>query len=207
MVNLVENVEVEYVSLDLIPDDADAKDLIGRSLVGKFFVKLKISNGRLCSILSDMWNVNPGWCIQKICPETYIFCFAKEADALKIIGMGPWLPYGGFLLLTMMSDDGKGSYVDLQLGWILRKKMVKKYGAISNMNDSLCSVYKCGVIGHMEEMFLTKKRMLTLNDGRRVPPYGPWLKFSSRSKNGFVVLTVEGYQECIEMESEIVPNA
>ncbi|KAF4346872.1 hypothetical protein G4B88_018411 [Cannabis sativa] len=41
VMNLVENVAVEDFSLDLVPDDINAKGTIRRTLVGKFFSKRK----------------------------------------------------------------------------------------------------------------------------------------------------------------------
>uniref|UniRef100_A0A803NSP5 CCHC-type domain-containing protein n=1 Tax=Cannabis sativa TaxID=3483 RepID=A0A803NSP5_CANSA len=114
MVSLVENVSVDDFSLDLVPNDEVAKETISRSLVGKFFAKRKVGNGKLRSILSQMWNVSPGWSMQEIHPKIFIFRFSKESDALKVLEKGPWSPCGGFLLLTTMPSDGKWSFADLE---------------------------------------------------------------------------------------------
>uniref|UniRef100_A0A803P323 Reverse transcriptase domain-containing protein n=1 Tax=Cannabis sativa TaxID=3483 RepID=A0A803P323_CANSA len=113
VMSLVENVTMDDFSVDLTPDDAVAQDTIKKTLVGKFFIKRKIGNGKLRSILSEMWNISPGWRLQEISPKIFIFRFSRESDALKVVGNGPWAPCGGFLLVTLMPDDGKWKSADL----------------------------------------------------------------------------------------------
>ncbi|KAF4393962.1 hypothetical protein G4B88_025931 [Cannabis sativa] len=66
--------------------------------------------------------------------------------------------------------------------------------------------YKCGVIGHSDDLCSARKRMMSLDDGRSVPLFGPWLWFGSRLENGFAVLNVEDIQERIHMEQDDDPN-
>ncbi|KAF4393963.1 hypothetical protein G4B88_025932 [Cannabis sativa] len=107
VVSLVENVSMEDFSLDLTPDDVVALDNIKKTVVGKFFIKRKIGNGRLRSIFSEMWNVSPWWRLQEISPNIFTFRFPRESDALKGIENVPWAPCGGFMLVTLMLDDEK----------------------------------------------------------------------------------------------------
>ncbi|KAF4378943.1 hypothetical protein F8388_022030 [Cannabis sativa] len=107
VVSLVENVSMEDFSLDLTPDDVVALDTIKKTVVGKFFIKRKIGNGRLRSIFSEMWNVSPWWRLQEISPNIFTFRFPRESDALKGIENVPWAPCGGFMLVTLMLDDEK----------------------------------------------------------------------------------------------------
>uniref|UniRef100_A0A803Q8F7 DUF4283 domain-containing protein n=1 Tax=Cannabis sativa TaxID=3483 RepID=A0A803Q8F7_CANSA len=151
--NLVENA-VEDFSLDLVPNDINAKGTIRRTLAGKFFSKRKVFNGKLRSILTQMWNVHPGWRLQEIQNKIYIFRFSSETDALKVMSRGPWGPCGCFLLVTSMPDNGKWQSTDLQsvhlwvrlLGVPYRYITDENVGKIANRVGTLISADKTRVL-------------------------------------------------------------
>uniref|UniRef100_A0A803NVX1 Zinc knuckle CX2CX4HX4C domain-containing protein n=1 Tax=Cannabis sativa TaxID=3483 RepID=A0A803NVX1_CANSA len=68
--------------------------------------------------------------------------------------------------------------------------------------------YKCGVIGHEEEVCSGRKRMVAVHDGRTIPMYGPWLKDGSRLDNGFALLEVEDLEDRRRLEKQEIhaPN-
>uniref|UniRef100_A0A803QE37 Zinc knuckle CX2CX4HX4C domain-containing protein n=1 Tax=Cannabis sativa TaxID=3483 RepID=A0A803QE37_CANSA len=220
VVSLVENVSMEDFSLDLTPDDVVALDTIKKTVVGKFFIKRKIGNGRLRSIFSEMWNVSPWWRLQEISPKIFTFRFPRESDALKGIENVPWAPCGGFMLVTLMPDDEKGvlrsNYMRFRVSLDLTKPLLAGVGLDDAGGEKVWSYfkyerlplfcYKCGVIGYSDDLCSARKRMMSLDDGRSVPLFGPWLWFGSRLENGFAVLNVEDIQERIHMEQDDDPN-
>ncbi|KAF4404334.1 hypothetical protein G4B88_014790 [Cannabis sativa] len=266
VMSLVENVTMDDFSVDLTPDDAVAQDTIKKTVVGKFFIKRKIGNGKLRSILSEMWNISPGWRLQEISPKIFIFRFSRESDALKVVGNGPWAPCGGFLLVTLMPDDGKWKSADLnhvniwvralgvpyryftdeivekianrvgkclstnkmRVRGVLRSNFMRFRVSLDLAKPLLAGVglddedgkkvwsyfkyerlplfcFKCGCIGHLESSCSAGKRMMSLDDGRSVPLFGPWLRFGSRLENGFAVLDAEDFKERTSMEQEDDP--
>ncbi|KAF4376442.1 hypothetical protein G4B88_000130 [Cannabis sativa] len=80
----------------------------------------------------------------------------------------------------------------------------KKHWAFFKFEQLPVFCFKCGVIGHMEDVFSGRKRVVLVDDGRSVPLFGPWLRDGSRLENGFALLEVEEIQDRIVLEKHDV---
>ncbi|KAF4349050.1 hypothetical protein F8388_008797 [Cannabis sativa] len=65
--------------------------------------------------------------------------------------------------------------------------------------------FKCGVIGHDEAVCSGRKRMVSVQDGRSVPLFGPWLRDGSKLENGFALLEVDDIGDIQRLEKEDGP--
>ncbi|KAM6561386.1 hypothetical protein CsatA_030625 [Cannabis sativa] len=65
--------------------------------------------------------------------------------------------------------------------------------------------FKCGVIGHDEAVCSGRKRTVSVQDGRSVPLYGPWLRDGSKLENGFALLEVDDIGDIRRLEKEDGP--
>ncbi|KAM6575827.1 hypothetical protein CsatA_024154 [Cannabis sativa] len=71
----------------------------------------------------------------------------------------------------------------------------KKHWAFFKFERLPVFCFKCGVIGHLENMCFGRKRVVLVDDGRSVPLFGPWIRDGSRLENGFALLEVEDIRD------------
>uniref|UniRef100_A0A803NV61 Reverse transcriptase domain-containing protein n=1 Tax=Cannabis sativa TaxID=3483 RepID=A0A803NV61_CANSA len=76
----------------------------------------------------------------------------------------------------------------------------KKHWAFFKYERLPVFCFKCGVIGHLENMCSGRNRVVLVDDGRSVPLFGPWIRDGSRLENGFALLEVEDIQDRVILE-------
>ncbi|KAF4400281.1 hypothetical protein G4B88_019490 [Cannabis sativa] len=194
VVNLVENVDVNDFSLDLTLDDDAAKALIRRSVVGKFFVKRKVSNGRLRSII--IFEMGP-W---------------SPCGGFLLLTM---MPFHG----KWASADLNHVRIRVRvLGVPIRFYSNENIKKLANRVGTFITANKIRINGVIRNNFLRFQVSLNFSnpllvgaglddENGNIPLYGLWLKHVLRLENGFAVLAAEDYKDRIHMENESVSDA